>query len=209
MPVVIEVDHPLVAHRLGLLRDAATPHSLFRTALSELSHLLVYEATRQLPVQTFTVRTPVAESSAQRVTSTPRIVPVLRAGLGMLPGALQLLSEAQVGFVGLKRDETTLLPDSYLTALPEDLAGGEILVLDPMLATGGSLVATLELLTQAGAGPVTVVCVLVAPEGLARLDEAGFSHVRVVTAATDSHLNEVGYIVPGLGDAGDRQFGAY
>jgi uracil phosphoribosyltransferase len=120
-----------------------------------------------------------------------------------------LLPEAQVGFVGLKRDETTLLPDSYVTALPDDLAGRAVLVLDPMLATGGSLVYTLELLRRAGATSITVVCVLCAPEGLAKVDAEGYRDVVVVTAAVDDHLNEIGYIVPGLGDAGDRQFGAY
>ena len=209
MPVVVEVAHPLVAHRLGVLRDVTTPNSTFRTALSELSLLLVYEATRNLRGEHVTVRTPLADAPALRIAQPPMLVPVLRAGLGMLNGALQLLADAQVGFVGLKRDETTLLPDSYVTAIPDDLRGGDVLVLDPMLATGGSLVFTLELLRAANAGMMTVACVLAAPEGLLRLDDAGFAEVTVVTGAVDERLNEIGYIVPGLGDAGDRQFGAY
>ncbi len=209
MPIVFEVHHPLVAHRLATLRDVGTDNGHFRTGLAELSAMLVYEATRNLHTDAVTVTTPLAPAAARRVTKPPRLVPVLRAGLGMLEGALRLLPDAEVGFVGLKRNEETLQPDSYLTALPADLGGAEVLVLDPMLATGGSLVATLELLSEIGAGPVTVLCVLAAPEGLARLDAAGFGSVRVVTASIDERLNEVGYIVPGLGDAGDRQFGGY
>ncbi len=209
MPVVLEVAHPLVPHRLGVLRDAATPNATFRTALSELSLLLVYEATRTLHGDAVTVRTPLADAPAVRVTRPPMLVPVLRAGLGMLQGALQLLPDAPVGFVGLKRDEETLQPDSYVTAIPADLRGADMLVLDPMLATGGSLVYTLDLLRAANAGRLTVACVLAAPEGLRHLDDRGYAEATVVTAAVDSHLNDVGYIVPGLGDAGDRQFGAY
>ncbi|MFN0028008.1 MAG: uracil phosphoribosyltransferase [Acidimicrobiales bacterium] len=209
MPNVLQVHHPLVAHRLATLRDVGTDNGHFRTCLAELSEMLVYEATRTLPTEAATVTTPLGPAAARRLVSPPRLVPVLRAGLGMLEGALRLLPDAEVGFVGLKRNEETLQPDSYLTALPADLGGAEVLVLDPMLATGGSLVATLELLGGIGVGAVTVLCVLAAPEGLARLDAAGFSSVRVVTASVDERLNEIGYIVPGLGDAGDRQFGAY
>jgi uracil phosphoribosyltransferase len=209
MPDVLEVAHPLVAHRLGLLRDVETPNAMFRSALAELSLLLVYEATRTLHADTVTVRTPLSDATALRVNRPPMLVPVLRAGLGMLNGALQLLPDAPVGFVGLKRDESTLRPDSYVTAIPGDLRGADMLVLDPMLATGGSLVYTLELLRDANAGRTTVVCVLAAPEGLRHVDERGFGHVTVVTGSVDSHLNDIGYIVPGLGDAGDRQFGAY
>jgi uracil phosphoribosyltransferase len=209
MPAVVTVDHPLAAHRLARLRDRDTPNAAFRSALAELSMLLVYEATRTLPTVEATVTTPLAPARAVLVGETPMLVPVLRAGLGMLAGALQLLPEAQVGFVGLKRDETTLLPDSYVTAVPDDLGGRSVLVLDPMLATGGSLVYTLELLRRAKAGPITVACVLCAPEGLAKVDAEGHRDITVLTAAVDDHLNEIGYIVPGLGDAGDRQFGTY
>jgi uracil phosphoribosyltransferase len=209
MPDVLTVAHPLVAHRLAVLRDRDTPNAAFRAALRELSGLLVYEGCRTLPTTATTVRTPLADAPAVTLAASPVIVPVLRAGLGMLEGALDLLPGSQVGFVGLKRDEETLRPDSYVTAVPADLAGRAVIVLDPMLATGGSLVHTLELLGAAHAGTVTVICALVAPEGLRRVDEAGFGAITVVTAAVDSHLNEIGYIVPGLGDAGDRQFGAY
>jgi uracil phosphoribosyltransferase len=209
MPVVVTADHPVVAHRLAALRDRDTPNAAFRAALAELSMLLVYEATRSVPTVDVTVTTPLGPAAGRRVGAAPLLVPVLRAGLGMLDGALRLLPEAQVGFVGLKRDETTLLPDSYVNAVPDDLGGRAVLVLDPMLATGGSLVYTLELLRRAGAGAITVVCVLCAPEGLAKVDAEGHGDVTVVTAAIDDHLNDIGYIVPGLGDAGDRQFGAY
>lgn len=209
MPNVIEIRHPLVAHRLAMLRDTTTAKDRFRSALAELSELLVYEATRTLATETITVATPLAAAAARRVARTPRLVPVLRAGLGMLEGALRLLPEAEVGFVGLRRDEQTLQPDNYLCALPADLGGAEILVLDPMLATGGSLLRTLQLLAELNAGPVTVLCVLAAPEGLQRLDAEGFDTVHVVTASVDERLNEIGFIVPGLGDAGDRQFGSY
>ncbi|MEZ5232228.1 MAG: uracil phosphoribosyltransferase [Acidimicrobiales bacterium] len=209
MPVVLEVAHPLVAERLALLRAESTANAAFRQALDQLSQLLVYEATRTVHTEATTVRTPLADAPAVRISRPPLLVPVLRAGLGMLRSALELLPAASVGFVGLKRDETTLLPDSYVTAIPDDLGGGDVLVLDPMLATGGSLVHTLDLLRDANAGRLTVVCVLAAPEGLRRMDDAGYGEVTVVTASVDSHLNEVGYIVPGLGDAGDRQFGVF
>lgn len=203
------VDHPLVSTRLAALRDVATPPSAFRATLRELAGLLVYEACRQLPTVDGQVTTPLAAAPARFLAETPIVVPVLRAGLGMLEGTLTLLPEAEVGFVGLKRDEHTLLPDSYVTALPVDLQGRRALVLDPMLATGGSLVHTLRLLSAANVGPVVVCCVLAAPEGLAALGDAGFADVEVVTAAVDRQLNDVGFIVPGLGDAGDRQFGTY
>lgn len=203
------VDHPLVAHRLATLRDRSTDRPTFRATLDELASLLVYEACRALPVDEATVVTPITEAPSRRLRAAPMLVPVLRAGLGMLHGALRLLPDAEVGFVGLKRDEETLLPDSYVTTLPDDLAGRPALVLDPMLATGGSAVHTLRLVAASGAGRVWLCCVLAAPEGLAALESAGFGDVEVVTASVDSHLNDIGYIVPGLGDAGDRQFGAF
>jgi uracil phosphoribosyltransferase len=199
------VDHPLAAARLGVLRDATTGSQGFRAALAELAAMLVYEATRDLPTVEVTVRTPVADAPGRRLAETPLLVPVLRAALGMVDAALGLLPEAQVGFVGLARDETTHQPRAYLESLPARLAGRRVLVLDPMLATGGSLEHCLRLLTSRGAGPITVVCVLAAPEGLARIEALG---VDVVTAAVDRELNERAFIVPGLGDAGDRQFGS-
>jgi uracil phosphoribosyltransferase len=207
VPTVIDVGHPLAAHRLGVLRDARTDNATFRTTLDELTMLLVYEATRDLPCEAVTVDTPVGPAPARRITRQPLLVPVLRAGLGMLTAAQRLLPEATVGFVGLRRDETTLQPGSYVSTVPHDLQGGDVLVLDPMLATGGSLGYALRLLRSAGAGRVVVACVLAAPEGLRHIDAAGFGDVTVVTAAVDERLNDVGFIVPGLGDAGDRQFG--
>jgi uracil phosphoribosyltransferase len=203
------VDHPLAAERLAVLRDRATPPVAFRLALRELSTLLVYEACRGLVTEEITVETPLGPAPGRRLATTPVLVPVLRAGLGMLDGALALLPDARVGFVGVRRDEETLRPDPYLSALPGDLAAQPALVLDPMLATGGSLVHTLRLLRAANVGPVTVCCVLAAPEGLAATTDAGFGTTTVVTAAVDCRLNEVGFIEPGLGDAGDRQFGAW
>lgn len=209
MPEVVAVDHPLVATRLTELRDQATSNTRFRAALGELATLLVYEATRHLQVNTVSVSTPLGTTTGTELAAPPLLVPVLRAGLGLLDGALRLLSESRVGFVGLKRDETTLQPGAYVNAVPDDLAGRDVLVLDPMLATGGSAAYTLRLLRAAHAGRLTLVCVLCAPEGLAALDAAGFTDAVVVTAAIDEKLNEIGYIVPGLGDAGDRQFGVF
>lgn len=201
------VDHPLAAARLTTLRDESTPSMVFRAALAELSTMLVYEAARDFSTEPVELRTPVGPTTGVRVAPSPLLVPVLRAGLGMAEAALTLLPEAAMGFVGLARDETTLEPTAYLESLPADLSGRPIVVLDPMLATGGSLVHCLRLLVSRGATDIVVVCVLAAPEGLERVAEGGWP-VRVVTASVDSHLNAKGYIVPGLGDAGDRQFGA-
>ncbi len=208
MPTLV-VDHPLVAQRLAVLRDATTPRPAFGAALDDLSWSLVYEACRTLPAEDYVVETPLGPAPARRPVATPVLVPVLRAGLGMLHGALGLLPDAHVGFVGLKRDEVTLVPDSYVTTLPDDMAGATAFVLDPMLATGGSAVHTLKLVEACGAGRIVVCCVLAAPEGLAALDTAGFGRVEVITASVDSHLTDIGYIYPGLGDAGDRQFGDF
>jgi uracil phosphoribosyltransferase len=201
------VTHPLAAARLTALRDARTDSATFRAALRELTVMLVYEATRDLPVATFTIHTPVARTSGTRLAETPLLVPVLRAGLGMADAALGLLPEAAMGFVGLSRDEHTFQPRAYMESLPDTLADRRVIVLDPMLATGGSLEHCVRLLTGRGATDVTVVCVLAAPEGLQRLEKADLP-MRVVTAAVDERLNDSAFIVPGLGDAGDRQFGA-
>lgn len=200
------IDHPLAAQRLATLRDQHTTPTAFRHALHELSRILIYEACRGLPVEHFTVTTPLAPAPATRPAQPPILVPVLRAGLGMLDAGLELLPDAHVGFVGLKRDEATLKPDTYMTSVPEALDGRGAMVVDPMLATGGSLIETLRLLTDRGAGAITVVCVLAAPEGLAAVADAGFD-VDTFTASVDDRLNDIGYILPGLGDAGDRQFG--
>ncbi len=200
------VDHPLAAARLTILRDERTDNAAFRVALRDLTVMLVYEATRDAPSQPVTVRTPLAETAGSRLAKPPLLVAILRAGLGMVDPALVLLPEARVGFVGVARDEETASPTSYMESLPDDLHGRPVLVLDPMLATGGSMIYTIGLLHRRGADDISVLSVLVAPEGIAALTKAA-PDVRVFTAAVDDRLNEASYIVPGLGDAGDRQFG--
>ena len=200
------VNHPLVADRLTTLRDERTDNAAFRVALRDLTTMLVYEATRDAPSQTVTVRTPLAETAGTRLAKPPLLVAVLRAGLGMVDPALVLLPEARVGFVGVDRDEETASAVPYLESLPDDLLGEPVLVLDPMLATGGSMTHAIELLRRRGADDISVLSVVVAPEGVAALEKAA-PNVRVFTAVLDDGLNEVSYIVPGLGDAGDRQFG--
>ena len=204
---VLVVDHPLAAARLSTMRDARTDNSAFRAALRELTLMLIYEASRTLATERVPIHTPVARTSAVRLANPPLLVPVLRAGLGMADQAHALIPESQMGFVGLARDEQTLQPTPYMESLPETLAGRPVYVLDPMLATGGSMVHTIELLKARGATDVTAICALAAPEGLITLARSGLG-VRVVTASVDERLNDSGYIVPGLGDAGDRQFGA-
>ena len=203
---VCVVDHPLAAARLTVLRDERTDNAGFRAALGDLTHMLVYEATRDAPVEKITVRTPLADTSGVRLASPPLLVPVLRAGLGMVEQAHALIPGAQVGFVGVARDESTHQPMPYLAALPDDLRGRPVLVLDPMLATGGSMIHAVELLVDRGATDLTVVCVVCAPKGVAALQKAA-PRARLFTAAVDDGLNADAYIVPGLGDAGDRQFG--
>lgn len=200
------VDHPLAAVRLTTLRDETTGNAAFRVALGELSLMLVYEATRDLPCETVAVRTPLAETTGAQLVKPPLLVAVLRAGLGMVDQAQLLLPEASVGFVGVARDEETARPTQYLESLPDDLRGQRVIVLDPMLATGGSMVHAVGLLQRRGADDIDVVCVVAAPEGVAALEGAA-PNARLFTAAIDDGLNDSAYIVPGLGDAGDRQFG--
>jgi uracil phosphoribosyltransferase len=199
-------DHPLAAERLTRLRDRGTERPEFRQALRELSEFLVYEATRGQAISPVDIDTPMGPAVGVRLTDVPLVVPVMRAGLGMLDAALGLLPEARTGFVGMKRDEETLMPHAYVNTVPEDLEGRDVLVLDPMLATGGSCVHTCQLLRDSSAGQIVVLCVLAAPEGIEKLRESGTADV-LLTAAIDEQLNEVGFILPGLGDAGDRQFG--
>jgi uracil phosphoribosyltransferase len=202
-------DHPLVTHKLTLLRDSSTDTATFRTLADELVTLLAYEATREIRVAPVSVSTPVGIATGARLTSPmPLIVPVLRAGIGMLGGMTRLLPMASVGFVGMVRDEESLVASTYANRLPPRLDGREVFVLDPMLATGGTLVTVVSMLRDRGADLVTAICLLAAPEGLAKLEKSfpGDS-VRVVTGAVDERLNDKGYIVPGLGDAGDRLFG--
>ena len=203
---VTVIDHPLVVERLTRLRDKTTKRAEFRRNLEELTAFLVYEALRAQPVVVIEVDTPLAPTAGVQVADPPIIVPVMRAGLGMLHATQQLLPNARVGFVGLRRDEETHVPHAYVNTLPDDLAGKRVLVLDPMLATGGSLIHTCKLIVAAGAGNITVVCVLAAPEGVEALRAEGFD-ASVFTASIDERLNDNAFIVPGLGDAGDRQFG--
>ncbi|MER7504958.1 uracil phosphoribosyltransferase [Nonomuraea pusilla] len=205
------VDHPLVAHKLTTLRDVRTDSPTFRRLADELVTLLAYEATRDVRVTEVTVETPVSTARGVRLAKpSPLVVPILRAGLGMLDGMTRLLPTAEVGFLGMIRNESTLQAETYATRLPDDLSGRQCFVVDPMLATGGTLAAAVQFLFDRGAVDVTAICLLAAPEGLAYMDEvfAGSGKpVRVVTAALDERLNESGYIVPGLGDAGDRLYG--
>ena len=201
------VDHPLAKARLSTMRDARTDNATFRAALRDLTLMLIYEATRDAPVTSAALHTPVARTVGYRLANPPLLVPVLRAGLGMVEAAQGLMPEAQMGFVGVARDEDTHRPVPYMQSLPESLDGRPVFVLDPMLATGGSMAHTIGLLTQRGATDVTAICVLAAPEGIDHLAGSGLP-VRVVTAAIDERLNDSAYIVPGLGDAGDRLFGA-
>lgn len=200
------VDHPLAAARLTALRDERTDNAAFRAALRDLTLMLVYEATREAAVESIPVRTPLTETAGARLANPPLLVPVLRAGLGMVDQAHALIPEAQVGFVGIARNEQTRQPTPYLASLPDDLRGRSVFVLDPMLATGGSMAHTLGLLRDRNADDITAICVVCAPEGIAALEEAA-PGIRLITAAVDDGLNEIAYIVPGLGDAGDRQFG--
>ena len=205
------VDHPLVSHKLTALRDVRTASPEFRRLTEELVTLLAYEATRDVRVEPTTVQTPVAEAQGVSLSRPrPLVVPILRAGLGMLEGMMRLMPTAEVGFLGMVRNEETLEASTYAERLPLDLSGRQCYVLDPMLATGGTLAAALRFLTSRGADHITCVCLLVAPEGVARLEELT-AHIdvpiKVVTAAMDERLNEHGYIVPGLGDAGDRLYG--
>jgi uracil phosphoribosyltransferase len=200
------VSHPIVQARLTVMRDRSSSNAEFRAALRELATLLVYEATRDLATADAPIVTPVAPTTGVAIGNPPLLVPVLRAGLGMAEAAFNLLPESQMGFVGLARDERTHEPHPYMASLPDDLAGRPVIVLDPMLATGGSLLHCLQLLAERGADDLTVICALAAPEGLDRIEASGLP-VRVFTASIDQELNENAYIVPGLGDAGDRQFG--
>ncbi len=205
------VDHPLVTHKLTTLRDSRTDSPTFRRLTDELVTLLAYEATRDVRVSPFTVQTPVAAANGVRLSAPkPLVVPILRAGLGMLEGMVRLLPIAEVGFLGMIRDEETLLATTYAQRLPDDLTGRQCYVLDPMLATGGTLAAAIQFLVKRGADHITAICLLAAPEGIQRVEKET-AHLQVpltvVTGAVDERLNEHGYIVPGLGDAGDRLYG--
>ena len=203
---VTVVDHPLAAQLLTRLRETGTDRAGFRRAMDDLSGILVYEATRDIEVDAVSIETPLGPTTGTLVSRPPLVVPVLRAGLGMLGGVLRHLPETDTGFIGVARNEATFVPEPYMNSVPEQLEGRPVLVLDPMLATGGSLEHSCRILAERGAGPLTAVCVLAAPEGITRLDSTRLV-TQVVTASIDERLNDHAYIVPGLGDAGDRLFG--
>ncbi len=205
------IKHPLVDHKLTLIREASTDQPTFRRLVEELVPLLAYEATRGVRVKEVAITTPVAEATGTRLAQpAPLVVPILRAGLGMLDGMLRLMPAAEVGFLGMIRDEETLMPATYAERLPQDLSGRQCYVLDPMLATGGSLGEAVKFLVGRGADDITAICLLAAPEGIENMHKLlADLHVpcTLVVAAVDERLNEMGYIVPGLGDAGDRLYG--
>ena len=202
-------DHPLLAHKLTVLRDEKTNSPTFRQLTEEIVTLLAYEATREVRTTPITVKTPVATAKGVALTKPkPVVVPILRAGLGMLEGMTRLMPTAEVGFLGMIRDHDTLQPSTYANRLPDDLTGRQCYILDPMLATGGTLIAATRFLLDKGATDITIICILAAPEGVAALEKAlDGAPVTVVMGALDERLNEHGYIVPGLGDAGDRLYG--
>jgi uracil phosphoribosyltransferase len=204
---VTEVDHPLVRHKLGLLRDRETDTQLFRQLVNELTLLLTYEATKDLATEDAEVETPLERTTVKRITGKKvAICPILRAGMGMLDGVLSLISGARVGFIGLYRNEETLRPVEYYVKLPNDIAERDVILLDPMLATGNSTAAAVAKVKEAGATSIRLIALIAAPEGIANIVEQ-HPDVRIVVASIDRALNEKGYIVPGLGDAGDRLYG--
>ena len=202
-------NHPLITHKLTVLRDKGTPSPVFRQLVEELVTLLAYEATREVKTEEVSIETPVTIAKGMKLSRPrPIIIPVLRAGLGMLEGIVKLLPTAEVGFLGIKRNEETLQPYTYANRLPEDLTGRQVFIIDPMLATGGTLMDSIDYVFERGATDITCICLLGAPEGLKAVeDHIGNKDVKIVLGALDEKLNELGYIVPGLGDAGDRLYG--
>lgn len=205
-PNLVVFDHPLIQHKVTLLRDSATGHRAFRALMRQIAGLMVHEVTRTFPTEAVEVVTPMETTEGRRITAQITVVPVLRAGLGMTDGVLEVMPEARVGHLGLMRDETTLEPKTYLERLPKDLDAGPVVLVDPMLATGGSASAAIQILRRAGAKDLRMICLVASPEGVQRLSDE-HPDVVIYTAAFDRGLNEVGYILPGLGDAGDRLFG--
>ena len=208
MPVTVTiVDHPIAAEALTNLRDQNSSNQVFRAEMRRLSLIVIAEATRSVPTRKVRVTTPLCETDGSQIAQRPVLVPILRAGLGMLPAAMELLPDADIAVVGVQRDEATHEPSEYVAKLPARLDGRHCIVLDPMLATGGSLEHGCKILAARGAPqPLTIACVLAAPEGIAYLEKSGMT-LHIVTASVDERLNEHAFIVPGLGDAGDRQFG--
>lgn len=201
------INHPLIASRMTIMRDERSNNAAFRAALADLGAMLVYEASKDLQVETFDVKTPVAIAEGYRLEKPPIIVPVIRAGLGMIDPALSMIPDAQVGFIGLARDEETHQPVPYLEALPDDLAGQPVFLVDPMLATGGSLLHAINLLAARGADDITCICMISAQPGVDALIDANVPVKKLITATIDPEMNDDAYIVPGLGDAGDRLYG--
>ena len=204
--MAILIDHPCVQHKLGIIRNVETGHKKFRDLATEITKFVCYEALKNIKTKEVTVKTPVEVATCREIDTDIVVVPILRAGVGMLEGILELVPTARVGFVGLYRDEETKQPVTYYERFPRQIKGGTCIVIDPMLATGGSTVAALDLLKQSGAEHIVVICIVTCPEGI-ELVEAAHPDVKIYAAAIDERLNEKKYIVPGLGDAGDRLFG--
>jgi uracil phosphoribosyltransferase len=206
LPSLTVFDHPLIQHKLGFIRDAATGHRAFRNLLAEVAGLMVFEATRSFPTHDVSVQTPLTTTTVRRLAGVITVVPVLRAGLGMAQGILDIIPEARVGHLGIVRDEHTLKPRAYLERLPSRLGDGPVILVDPMLATGGSAIAALDTLKKAGAKDLRMMVLVASPLGVKRVHDT-HADVAIYTAAIDPLLNDKGYIVPGLGDAGDRMYG--
>lgn len=208
---ILITEHPLISHKISCLRDEATPSATFRQLAEELVTLLAYEATRDIRTESVEIKTPVTTTRGLKLSSpTPVVIPILRAGLGMLEGMTRLLPTAEVGFLGMVRDEETLQASTYADRIPKNLSGRQVFLLDPMLATGGTLIAAIELMLERGADQIIAITLLSAPEGIAAVEKAFAGkdvNITLVTGSLDEKLNEKGYIVPGLGDAGDRLFG--
>ena len=204
--MAIQIEHPCVQHKLGIIRDVETGHKRFRELATEITKFVCYEALKNIKTREVSVETPVATADCRQIDTDIVVVPILRAGVGMLDGILEMVPTARVGFVGLYRDEDTKQPVTYYERFPRQIKGGTCIVIDPMLATGGSTVAALDLLKSSGAEHIVVICIVTCPEGIA-LVEAAHPDVKIYAASIDDRLNEKKYIVPGLGDAGDRLFG--
>jgi len=205
-PGVVVFDHPLIQHKLTYLRDKTVSHRPFRALLYQIAGLMVFEVTRTLPTETIPVETPVERTQGKRLAGHVTVVPILRSGLGMAEGILEMMPEARVGHLGLVRDEETLKPRVYLQRLPKDLSAGPVFLVDPMLATGGSAAEAVAILRRSGARDLRMICLVAAPEGIRRIRHMD-AEIPIYTAAIDRQLNEKGYILPGLGDAGDRMYG--
>jgi len=200
------IDHPCVQHKLAIIRDIDTGHKRFRELATEITKFICYEALKNIKTKEVTVETPVANAVCRKIDTDIVVIPILRAGVGMLEGILELVPTARVGFVGVYRDEETKLPVTYYERFPPQIQGGTCIIIDPMLATGGSTVAAIDLLKEKGADNIIVICIVTCPEGIGLVEEA-HPDVMIYAAAIDDELNEKKYIVPGLGDAGDRLFG--